>query len=388
MLKSIMAVLAVVLFAETAAAEEPYHIPVILSLSGGAAFLGQGMRKSFDALVDLVNKQGGVNGRPIALDYHDDESTPQTAVQIASAIIADHPPVILGPVLNATCSAVAPLVEAGPVDYCLSPAVHPAAGSFVFTASDDGYDQTAAGIRYFRMKGWTKMATLDSTDATGQSDHRDVDHALTLPENAGVALVRRDQFNPSDVSVAAQLERIKASGAQAIITGMTGAAAGMVLHGMVQNGVNLPVSLLSGNESVAQMEQMKDFLPAGLVLTSAAFPEHDGITQLDRRVEKAQHDMFQLFREHGINIDNSVATSWDAGLILVTALQNIGPSATADQIRNYIANLTDFAGIDGLYDFKANPQRGLGADSAIIVRYDPQTRGWVWLSHPGGAPLN
>ena len=388
MLKSAMAALGMVVLGQAAYADEPYHIPVILSLSGNAAFLGQGIQKSFDALADLVNKDGGINGRSVKLDYHDDESTPQTAVQIASAIIADHPPVILGPVLNATCSGVAPLLQAGPVDYCLSPAVHPDAGSFMFTASDDGFDQTAAGIRYFRMKGWTKLATLDNTDATGQSDYRDVDHAMTLPENAGVTLVRRDRFNPTDVSVAAQLERIKASGAQAIITGMTGAAAGMVLHGMVQGGIDLPISLLSGNESVAQMEQLKDFLPPGLVLTSAAFPEHDGITKLDPRVEKAQHDMFQLFREHGIDVDNSVATSWDAGLIVVAALRQLGPSATAEQIRSYIANLTDFAGVDGLYDFHANPQRGLGKDSAIIVRFDAQHRSWVWVSHPGGAPLN
>jgi branched-chain amino acid transport system substrate-binding protein len=387
-MKSVLVALAIVLLARTAAAAEPIRIPVILSLSGGAAFLGQGMRKSFDALADLVNKEGGINGRPVSLDYRDDESNPQTAVQIASAIIADHPPVILGPVLNATCSAVAPLLAAGPVDYCLSPAIHPAAGSFVFTASDDGFDQTAAGIRYFRMRGWTKLATLDNTDATGQSDYRDVDHAMTLPENAGVTLVARERFNPADVSVAAQLEKIRASGAQAIVTGMTGAAAGMVLRGMVQGGLNLPVSLLSGNESVAQLEQLKGFLPAGLVLTSAAFPEHDGITKLDPRVEKAQHDMFQLFREHGIDVDNSVATSWDAGLILVMALRNVGPTASAEQIRSYIAGLTDFAGIDGIYNFQAYPQRGLGSDSAIIVRYDPQTRGWIWLSHPGGAPLN
>jgi hypothetical protein len=35
---------------EAASAAEAYNIPVILSLSGGAAFLGQGMRQSFDAL--------------------------------------------------------------------------------------------------------------------------------------------------------------------------------------------------------------------------------------------------------------------------------------------------------------------------------------------------
>jgi branched-chain amino acid transport system substrate-binding protein len=69
-------------------------------------------------------------------------------------------------------------------------------------------------------------------------------------------------------------------------------------------------------------------------------------------------------------------------------LRALGPDATAEQIRNYIANLSDFAGVDGLYDFKANPERGLGQDSSIVVRYDPNAKAWIWLTQPGGAPLH
>ena len=56
-------------------------------------------------------------------------------------------------------------------------------------------------------------------------------------------------------------------------------------------------------------------------------------------------------------------------------------------IRDYIANLTNFAGVDGFYNFKENPERGLGPDSAIVVRYDPAAKAFVWLTQPGGAPL-
>jgi hypothetical protein len=59
----------------------------------------------------------------------------------------------------------------------------------------------------------------------------------------------------------------------------------------------------------------------------------------------------------------------------------------AEQIRQYIATLTDFAGVDGIYDFKTNTERGLGPDSAIVVRYDAKSKAWVWLAKPGGAPL-
>ncbi len=80
-------------------------------------------------------------------------------------------------------------------------------------------------------------------------------------------------------------------------------------------------------------------------------------------------------------------TSWDVGLVVVEALRKLGPDANAEQIRAFIANLTDFPGINGIYDFKKYPQRGLGPDSAVIVRFDAADKRWVWLSKPGGVPL-
>jgi branched-chain amino acid transport system substrate-binding protein len=370
-----------------APAAEPYNINVILPLTGGGAFLGKGHRDSLDILAEIVNKSGGIRGRPLHFVFHDDESSPQVAVQLAGEILAEKPAVMLGSSLVAMCAAMAPLMKEGPVDYCLSPAYHPQTGSFVFSSSASAIDQTKAVMRYYRMKGWTKIATLNNTDATGQQNDKATDLVAALPENKGVKLVAREHFNPTDISVAAQIERIKASGAEAIIAGVTGSPAATVFKGMVQAGLDIPVAPTSGNEVVAQMEQWKDFLPKGLVMGSAVFPEHDGIWKLDPRIETAQHEMYAALKAHGEKPDNLVATCWDAGLIVIDALKALGPDATAKQIRSYIANLTNFAGVDGFYNFKENPERGLGPDSAIVVRYDPAVKAFVWLSQPGGAPL-
>jgi branched-chain amino acid transport system substrate-binding protein len=370
-----------------ARAADPYDIHVILPLTGGGAFLGQGHRDSLAILAEIVNKSGGIQGRPLHFVFHDDQSSPQVAVQLANEVLADKPAVMLGSSLVAMCAAMAPLMKQGPVDYCLSPAYHPPAGSFVYSSSASAIDQSSAVIRYYRMEGWTKIATLNNTDATGQANDKAVDEVVARPENKDVKLVAREHFNPTDISVAAQIERIKASGAQAIVAGVTGSPAATVFKGMVQAGLDIPIAPTSGNEVFAQMEQWTDFLPKGLVMGSALFPEHDGIIKLDPRVEAAQHDMYAALKAHGLKADNIVATCWDAGLIVIDALKALGPGATAAQVRDHIANLTDFAGIDGIYNFKENPERGLGADSAIVVRYDAPTKAWVWLTEPGGKPL-
>jgi branched-chain amino acid transport system substrate-binding protein len=372
---------------QQACAADPYDIHVILPLTGGGAFVGNGHHASLETLAGVVNTSGGIQGRPLHFVYHDDQTSPQVAVQLANDVLADKPAVILGSGLVAMCAAIAPLMKDGPVDYCLSPAYHPPAGGFLFSSSSSAIDQTAAVIRYFRMEGWTKIAAINNTDATGHANVKSTEEVLALPENKDVTLVERQFFNPTDVSVAAQIERIKASGAQAVIAGVTGSPAANVFKGMVQAGLDIPIEVTSGNQSFPQMEQWKDFLPKGLVLSSALFPEHDGVWTLDPRIEAAQHDMYAALKTHGIKADNMEATSWDAGLIVVAALRALGPGASAEQVRHYIANLTDFAGVDGFYDFKANPERGLGADSAIVVRYDAPTKAWVWLTQPGGAPF-
>jgi branched-chain amino acid transport system substrate-binding protein len=375
--------------AQAARAADDYTINVIVPLTGGAAFVGGGQKDTLEALAAVVNKDGGLQGRNLAFSYHDDQSLPQVAVQLTTAALESKPAVVMGSSIVAMCLAMAPLMANGPVHYCLSPAIHPQPGSYTFSASADSVDQVAAVMRYFRMKGWTKIAALQTTDASGQDGDKAIDAVLAYPENKGVMQkVAFEHFNPSDISVAAQIEKIKASGAQALIAWVTGAPAATVFKGMIQAGLDIPVAPTSGNQTFASMEQWASFLPKQLILASALFPEHDGVLTLDPRMEKAQHEMYAILKARNLKADNMVATSWDAGLIVAAALRKIGPNATAQQLKDYIANLTDFAGVDGIYDFKKYPQRGLGPQSSTVTTYDAQKKAWTWLSKPGGEPLS
>ena len=364
-----------------------YEIHVILPLTGGAAFVGQGQRDTLAALEDTVNQAGGIQGQKLKFVFGDDQTSPQVAVQLATDIIAAKPAVFMGSSLVGQCLAIAPLVANGPVQYCTSPAIHPKAGGYVFSTSASSIDQIAAVIRYYRMKGWTKIGTLMTTDASGQDGDRSVDTVLAYPENKGMTKVIAEHFTPTDVSVAAQIANIKASGAQAIVAWTTGAPAATVFKGMVQAGVDLPVAPTSGNQTFQAMAQWESFLPKQLVLASALYPEHEGILKLDPRVEKAQHEMYAALKAHNLRADNATATSWDAGLIVVAALKKLGTKASAAQIRDFIANLSNFPGVDGVYDFKKYPERGLGPDGSTVTTYDAATKSWKWLSKPGGAPL-
>jgi branched-chain amino acid transport system substrate-binding protein len=380
------AALTTLMMARGAPAED-YAINTILSLTGNGAFLAGGQKKVLELLAETANAQGGVGGKTVRFVFHDDQSSPQVAVQLLNEIMATHPAVVVGSSLVASCSAMVPLLSRGPVLYCLSPGYHPPPGSFAFSSNTSTWDAQVSTVHYFRLKGLTRIATITSSDATGQDADRGIDAALARPGNGGVSIVDREHFALGDVSVAAQIERMRAVNPQLVLAWATGTPSATIFRGLVQAGNELPVATTGGNQLVAQMLQFKTFLPKELYAGAGAYPPHDGLYKLDPRVEAAQHTMYAALERTDLHPDTVVGTSWDAGLIVIQALRALGTGASAEQIRAYIAKLTDFPGVSGVYDFIVSPERGLGVDDTVVVRWDAAHDRFIWVSKPGGDPL-
>ncbi len=372
--------------AAPSAAPAPYVIDAIMPLTGGGAFLGQPESRALQLVEHLTNAKGGIKGRPIHFNFHDDQTSPQVGVQLANQVMAGRAPVIMGSSLVAICAAMAPLMKDGPVEYCLSPGIHPAEGSYVFTASVSTKDLAAALIRYFKGKGWTRIAVLTSTDATGQDAEQNINATAALPQYQGVVqIVAREHFNPQDVSVAAQIARIAAAKPQALIAWSTGAPIGTVFKGIAQNGLSVPVATTNGNQTYAQMQQYASFLPQELYFPTSAWPAYETLPAT--RVKQQQKIFYDAFASVNQKPDLGASIAWDPGLLVVDALQHLGTDATATQLRDYLIHLRGFAGINGIYDFKTSPQRGLNLDDAIVTRWDPAKQAWVPVSKFGGEPV-
>ena len=123
----------------------------------------------------------------------------KSGVQLANRVIATKPAVLLGSSLVAICNAMAPLMQDGPAMYCFSPGIHPSKGSYVFTSSVSTLDLADAMIRYFRLKGWTRIAFMTSADATGQDAEHGLDDVAARPENKDITVVDRAHFITTDV---------------------------------------------------------------------------------------------------------------------------------------------------------------------------------------------
>jgi branched-chain amino acid transport system substrate-binding protein len=370
-----------------AMAADAMNIDAVLPLTGAASFLGKSEQQALQILEETVNKSGGVHGQPVHFVFHDDQSSPQTAVQLASGIVPSHPPVVLGSAVVAMCKAMAPLMKSGPVMYCNSPGIHPDKGAFVFTSSVSTLDLAAAAINYLRDKGWTKVALITSTDASGQDAERGIKGVLARPANKSMKLVANVHFNPKDLSVAGQMEQVKSKHPDVLIAWSTGAPVATVFKGIVQAGLSVPVVTTNGNMTYAQMNQYASFLPKDLYIPSSAWTAHETGKADDPGVDKAQKEFFDAYAAKNIRPDAASTFAWDPGRIVISALQKLKAGATAADLRKYIAGLSGFAGINGVYDFVKVPQRGLNISQAVMTRWDPAKKVWAVVSKAAGVPI-
>jgi len=365
---------------------EPVQINVILPLSGSGALLGQSARTGLGAVEKRVNATGGIAGRPVQFAISDDQSNPQVAVQIANQLIAKNVSVILGSSLVALCAAIVPLLKTGPVLYCMSPGIHPPAGSYAFTAGIASGDLMSAQIHYLHDRNLKKLAWIGTTDASGQDGEAGLDAAVALSENAGMTVIDREHFTIGDLGVDAQMARIKAANPDAIVSWASGTPMGTVMHGISESGADkLPLLISAANLGYTALKQYAPMLgPSSYTAANAIFSA-DAVT--DAAQKRALLDLNAAFSAAGLRADFLSAIPWDPAMIVVSALRKLGPDATAEQIRAYIAGLRGYVGTNGRYDFSKVPQRGLSAENAYVVRWDGPGDRFVPVSRGGGVPV-
>jgi branched-chain amino acid transport system substrate-binding protein len=368
------------------AADEPYEMYAVISLTGGAAFLGRDEVPSIQAFEKWTNSHGGIRGRPIHINILDEASNPAVAVQLANQLIARKVPFVLGPGLGATCESVIPLVTNGPVIICLTSVGNPAAGSFAFLFNLTNRDYEANAIRFLKGKGVRSIALLQTTDATGIDAQKQLQDALqTYSDLRDIKVVDIENYANTDLTVTAQLTRIKAAGADAIVNYVTGPALGTALRAISETGYTGWVFTSASNATRDQMKQYLNYLPDKLIFGTVPYQMNVGVSN---RVLAMRATFREALRQVGIN-DPTIGNMlpWDPLQVYSDALRKYGFTITAQQTRDYILGLHGWAGMMGLYDFGRGDQRGIDPKSSGAMRYDKSGENFVVISKAGGAPL-
>jgi branched-chain amino acid transport system substrate-binding protein len=240
-------------------------------------------------------------------------------------------------------------------------------------------------VRYFRERGWKKIAYIVTTDAGGQDAEQSIVSAAAAAENKGVEIVEREHFAAADLSVAAQLAKIKASGPDAIVAWVTGTAAGTFLRGAHDAGIAVPVLVSSGNLTGAFIKQYGSLLTDGTYVSAMAF--YAGSDTLNKPTRSAVAALATAVRSVGAEPDQITISAWDPTMLVVEALRKTGLDAPPSKLRDFLISLKGWVGVNGSYDFRAIPQRGIAQDAVVMVRWDAQKGDFLPTSRLAGVPL-
>lgn len=378
-MKSLTTVALIALLLQPAAAATgTYSIDVILPLTGPGAFAGQSQEQAARVYEKVVNQTGGIHGQMLHFEIHDDQSSPTVDVQLANEILQKHPIAVLGPSLSANCSAIAPLFVNGPVNFCFSPLVEPPKGGYVFASAVP--IRTLLGTSYAQLHalGYKRFAVLFSTDASGQAEGRLTKDWFAQPESQNVQLVALESFAPTDLSIAAQVAKIKAAGPDILVIWAIGTAFGTAIRELANSGLNVPVFTTPSSTTAAQLAQYASVLPKTLVATGMPY-QAKARTNV---VQAASSEYLDGLKNAGLKTDTMQSYAWDPMKLTVTALRVLPPNPTASQLHDTLENLHDVAGIWGAYDFRTGDQHGIAGKDIPFMQWDQAHGTWSPFNGP------
>jgi len=188
------------------------RIGVILPLTGSQAAFGGALKNGYVIAVDEINARGGVLGKKVELDFYDDQSKPDQAVQGVSKLVdQDRTPIILGSFSSESTKAMVPAVTQRQI-----PLIIPAANAdnlmesnspWIFRICAGAADYARATIAFLKDNGAPKtMAIVYENTNFGQGAMKAMSAAA---QGAGIKVVALESYEAKSPDYRAVLQRVK-----------------------------------------------------------------------------------------------------------------------------------------------------------------------------------
>ena len=189
------------------------------ALSGPAQELGKDMKLGAEAYFDVINKNGGVNGRKIKLVSLDDGYEPDKAAANTKKLIAeDNVLALFGYVGTPTSNASLPIFTAAKVPFVGAftgaQSLREPFNRYVFNVRASYFDETEEIVKHLVLQGIKNIAVFYQDDAYGKAGLAGVERAMKkrMLEIVATATVERNTTN-----VAAAVTKLANSKTSAVI---------------------------------------------------------------------------------------------------------------------------------------------------------------------------
>lgn len=364
--------------------EEPIKIGALFALSGPAAPIGTPTKLVAEMVVDKINKNGGINGRPLELIVGDTEGDPTKALMVAKRLVErDKVIALIGPTRTGTGMAVKPYIE----DKAQIPIMMTIGGDPVIAGGKFGPyhwtfktpQRTSVAVRkiyeYLKSQGIQKVGLLTASDAFGKDGS---EWLQKLAPEYGLEITAEEAFAPTDADMTTQLVKLRDSKPQAVITWTIGPAGARVAKNVKQLGISTPLVQCHGQPDPQYIELAGDaaegtIMPSTKLMVFDQLPDSDPQKAVIQDFVRLYKDGYHHDQQYPINTHSGYA--WDAIYLLANAMREVGPKA--ELLRETLENTKGFVGVSGIYNLTPEDHNGLGTDSMVMVKI--QDGKWVLL---------
>src|SRR5215471_728242 len=192
--------------------QEAVKIGVITSLTGAQAAFGGAHKNGYQIALDEINAKGGVLGKKIELDFYDDQSKPDQAVQGVSKLLdQDHVSMLLGAyssentkaILNPVITHQVPLI----IPTATADNVMDSKSPWIFRICAGANDYAKATIEFLKHNGSPKtMAIVYEKTNFGQANMQAMKDAA---QAAGINVVAVEEYEAKAPDYKSVLRRVK-----------------------------------------------------------------------------------------------------------------------------------------------------------------------------------
>jgi len=356
-----------------AQSKKPLKIGAIFSVTGPAAFLGDPEKKTAQMIMKQVNAAGGVNGFPIEVIIEDDEGKEAKAVASAEKLInKDNVLAIIGPSLSGNSMAIKEIMQKAEVPNVSCAAAQVIVNplyKFVFKTPQLDSHVAIRILEQMKKMGIKKVGVITSTDAFGKEGAKQVNK---YAKEMGFEVVAEETYGPKDTDMTAQLKKIEAAGAQAVINWSIVPAQSIVPKNMKQLGMKVPLFQSHGFGNPKYIEAAGDaavgiIFPAGLILVADKLPDN----HWHKKVLMAYKAAYE--KEFPPPVSTFGGHAYDALGVVMNAIKmkKVTPDMDLKEarklIRDGIEETKAWIGIHGEFNYSAEDHTGLDKDKSMDI---------------------
>ncbi len=353
-IRTIVLAAAVAFVAAAGFAGQPIILGVMAPVTGPWASEGEDMVNVVNIMVEEVNKNGGVKGRPIEIVVGDDAGDPRTAALAAQRLIYSDVLAVIGTYGSAVCEAAQEIYNDEGV-------VNIATGSTSIRLTEKGFplffrtcprddDQGRAMAKNAKGLGAKRIAILhdNSSYAKGLADET----KTNIDADGSLEIVFFDAITPGDRDYTTTLVKMKTANPDVIVFTGYYPEAGMLLRQKKDMRWDVPMIGGDATNNTALVEIAGKEAAQGYYFISPPGPAdltHSGAEQFVADY-KAKHNA----------IPSSVWSmmAGDAFGVIKVALENIDGEPTSEKIGEYLHNdLKGFVGFTGDIAFNEKGDR-------------------------------